>query len=42
MAYPPRYQAQLDAAWRELYATVDALQAELLVAPPGASAGWRR
>ncbi len=36
MAHSPRYETQLDAAWRDLYTTVDALQAELLVAPPRA------
>ncbi len=29
-------EARLDAAWREFYATVDALQAELRAAPPPA------
>ena len=36
MAHSPRYEARLDAAWCEFYATVDALQAELVAAPPRA------
>ena len=36
MAHSPRYEARLDAAWRDFYATVDALQAELAAASPRA------
>ena len=36
MAHSPRYEARLDAAWRDFYATVDALQVELLATPPRA------
>jgi len=36
MAHSPRYEARLEAAWRDLIASVDALCAELKTAPPRA------
>lgn len=36
MAHSPRYEARLDAAWRDLIDSVNAPRAELRVAPPRA------
>jgi hypothetical protein len=36
MAHSPRYEAHLEAAWRDLAASVDALCGELKTAPPQA------
>ncbi len=36
MAHSPRYEARLEAAWRDLIASAEALCAELKAAPPAA------